>query len=154
MNCPSRAPGYHHCQLHFMPPIVRYLASTALSITLGITINHLEWKVLDFAADKLWRFLPFLTLNGLGTVANLAMLTAMSAPIAMLSQSKAKWFGAITGFVAEAYIFFYWLFMSPPRPEFNYTVSNAFFSLLYIFLFAGVSQLWWKYIFLKVDTKG
>lgn len=132
-----------------MPPTVRNLASIVLAISIGAAIFKTELWVLDVTNQAANLVLPFLSLRWQQSITNLLVLVLASLPIAALSQSKAAWFGALAGLVAEVSIVFSWLALAPPRLEFNYNGINLFFSLVYVLLFASASHVWSKYVLPK-----
>ena len=129
-----------------MQPAVRNLASIGLAISIGVVVFKTEPWVLDVTNQTANLVLPFLSLRWQQNIINLIVLVLASLPIAALGQSKAAWFGALAGLVAEISIAFSWLAIPPPRPEFNYTGINQFFSLIYVLLFASAGHVWSKYI--------
>lgn len=132
-----------------MSPTVRNLASIVLAIAIGVAIFKTEPWVLEATHQAANLALPFLSLRWQQSITNLLVLVLASFPIAALSLSKAAWFGALAGLVAEASIVISWLALAPPRPEFNYTGINLFFCIVYVLLFASASHVWSKYAFPK-----
>lgn len=89
--------------------------------------------------------LTFLPRNWQETLCHIIFSLIFCTPIEALAQRYSAWFGALTFIVGDLLMFYYWLQIPPPRPEFgmDYFVTSALFASAW----ALSSHLWWMHAF-------